>query len=205
VDPPGSWDGSRARPDQAAGTRRIINSTYLTLDGVVEEPHLWPSVGSDDTGMGEAIQTELLMACDAVLMGRHTYDGFAPVWPTRSGDPYSERINAIRKYVVSSTLADPQWNNTTIIDGDVVGAISELKRMPGMDIVQYGFGDVTALLLNHGLLDEIRLWLHPLFLGTARPGDLLFRECRPTGFELADATALRNGIIVLTYRNATPL
>jgi hypothetical protein len=84
--------------------RKIINSTYITLDGVIENPQDWPYGGADD-GAG-AIQTELLLACDALLMGRRTYEGFAPVWPTRSGDPYSDRINSRAKYVVSSTLRD---------------------------------------------------------------------------------------------------
>jgi dihydrofolate reductase len=87
--------------------RRIINSTYISLDGVVEAPHLWPSLGHGSDERGDEIQTELLLSCDALLMGRHTYDGFAPVWPTRSGDPASDHINAMSKYVASTTLKDP--------------------------------------------------------------------------------------------------
>ena len=131
--------------------RKIINSTYLSLDGVVEAPHLWPSHGGQSDERAGRIQTDLLLSCDAVLMGRHTYDGFAPVWPTRSGDPYSDRINAMRKYVVSTTLRDPDWNNTEVIDGDVAAAIARLKEEPGQDIVQYGYGEVTRLMLEHGL------------------------------------------------------
>jgi hypothetical protein len=101
--------------------RRIINSTYISLDGVVEAPHLWPSLGHGSDDRGDEIQTELLLSCDALLMGRHTYDGFAPVWPTRSGDPASDHINAMPKYVASTTLKDPEWNNTTVIEGDVGG------------------------------------------------------------------------------------
>jgi dihydrofolate reductase len=86
--------------------RRIINSTYVTLDGVIQNPQNWPSVGgfSDE---GNQVQTELLESCDAVLMGRRTYESFAPVWPARSGDPLSDRMNAVRKYVVATTLTDP--------------------------------------------------------------------------------------------------
>jgi dihydrofolate reductase len=99
--------------------RKIINSTYATLDGVIQDPQDWPELGSfSDTGY--AIQTELLLGCDAVLMGRHTYDGFVPVWTKRSGDPYSDHINAITKYVVSTTLTDPEWANTTVIDNDLL-------------------------------------------------------------------------------------
>ena len=96
--------------------RRIINSTYITLDGVIERPHEWPSIGSRGS-KGDEIQAELLLGCDALLMGRRTYEAFAPVWPTRSGDPVSEHINSMAKYVVSSTLSEPEWNNTYVIRG----------------------------------------------------------------------------------------
>ena len=186
--------------------RKIINSTYITLDGVVEAPHLWPSLGGPSDERADQIQADLLLSCDAVLMGRHTYDGFAPVWPTRSGDPVSDRINAMTKYAVSTTLKDPEWNNTHVIDGDVVGEIGRLKDAPGKDIVQYGFGSVSRLLLEHGLLDELRLWVHPLMLGRGKTSDLLFGAAAPAGFSLADTTPLRNGIVILNYEtNGTPL
>src|SRR5215213_6514193 len=95
--------------------RRIINSTYISLDGVVEQPHEWPTIERPSDERGGQIQTSLVMACDAVLMGRRTYDGFAPVWQTRSGDPLSDRMNTMPKYVVSTTLRDPDWANTTVI------------------------------------------------------------------------------------------
>ena len=129
---------------------KIINSTYITLDGVVEAPHLWPSSGREGDERAGQIQTGLLLTCDAVLMGRHTYDGFAPVWPTRSGDPMSDRINAMPKYVASTTLQDPEWNNTRVIAGDVAGEVARLKETLEGDIVQYGFGVVTRLLLAGG-------------------------------------------------------
>jgi dihydrofolate reductase len=137
--------------------RRIINSTYITLDGVVEGPHLWPSLGRGSDPRSDQIQTDLLLTCDALLMGRRTYDVFAPVWPTRSGDPASDHINAMRKYVVSTTLTDPEWQNTTVIDRDVVAEVERLKAADGKNIVQYGFGAVTRLLLERGMLDEGRL------------------------------------------------
>jgi dihydrofolate reductase len=129
--------------------RKIINSTYISLDGVVEGPHKWPSIERPSDGRGDEIQTDLLMACDAVLMGRRTYESFAPVWQARSGDPFSDRINAMSKYVVSKTLADPDWANTTVIADDVAKRIRELKEEPGQDIVQYGFGAVSTLLMEH--------------------------------------------------------
>jgi dihydrofolate reductase len=180
--------------------RRIINSTYISLDGVIQDPQDWPSNGIAGDGTGTKVQTDLLFACDAVLMGRHTYDGFAPVWMGRSGDPYSDRINSMAKYVVSSSLSDPEWANTTVIADDVVARIRELKDQPGQDIVQYGFGPVTFALLENGLLDELRLWVHPLFVGTAKESDLLFRPTVPAQFELVDTVALNTGIVILSYR-----
>ena len=179
--------------------RKIINSTYVSLDGVVEAPHLWPSLDRpSDERFGE-MQADLILSCDAVLMGRHTYDGFAPVWPTRSGDPVSDRINAIDKYVVSTTLKDPEWNNTHVIDGDVVAQLTRLKQAPGKDIVQYGYGVVSRLLLEHDMLDELRLWVHPLIVGAGSPSDLLFGAAPAVGFHLTGTTTLSNGIVILGY------
>lgn len=180
--------------------RRIINSTYITLDGVVEDPHLWPSLGRPSDERFGQIQTELLLACDALLMGRHTYDGFAAAWPTRSGDPMSDHINAMRKYVVSTTLTEPQWNNTHVIDGNVIAEVTRLKQAPGKDIVQYGYGAVSRLLLANDLLDELRLWVHPLILGAGKPRDLLFGESPAVGFALGDVTTLSDGTVLLSYR-----
>ncbi|MCW2864277.1 MAG: hypothetical protein JWP48_5985 [Actinoallomurus sp.] len=180
--------------------RKIVNSTYISLDGVIENPQNWPSLGvEDDSG---AIQTKLLLSCDAVLMGRRTYDGFAPAWAARSGDPYSDHINAMTKYVVSSTLRDPGWNNTTVIGDDPVAEITRLKERPGKDIVQYGFGRLSYTMLEHGLLDEIRLWVHPFFVRAGRPADLLFEEGTPARLELVGARPLASGIVILSYRPA---
>jgi dihydrofolate reductase len=179
--------------------RKIINSTYISLDGVIEGPHLWPSLGRPSDERFGRIQAELALSCDAMLMGRHTYDGFAPVWPTRSGDPVSDHFNAMRKYVVSTTLKDPEWNNTEVIDADVVAAITRLKQAPGRDIVQYGFGAVSRLLLEHGLLDELRLWVHPLIVGAGSPSDLMFGAVPAVGFHLTDTTTLSDGTVLLSY------
>jgi dihydrofolate reductase len=185
--------------------RKIINSTYISLDGVIEGPHLWPSLGRPSDERAAQIQTDLGLSCDAMLMGRHTYDGFAPVWPTRSGDRLSDHINAMPKYVVSTTLKDPEWNNTHVIDGDVAAEITRLKQAPGKNIVQYGFGVVSRLLLEHGLLDELRLWVHPLIVGAGRPSDLLFGAAPAVGFDLTDATPLSDGIVILSYETGETL
>jgi dihydrofolate reductase len=183
--------------------RRIVNSTYISLDGVVEQPHLWPTIERPSDERGGQIQTDLLLACDAVLMGRRTYEGFAPVWQTRSGDPYSDRINTMPKYVVSTTLRDPDWANTTVISSDVAERIRELKAQPGQDIVQYGFGAVSTLLMEHGLLDELRLWFHPLFVGKGTMDDVLFAKVPPTQLELVDSAVLASSMVILTYRLAS--
>lgn len=179
--------------------RKIINSTYISLDGVIEKPHQWPSPGgfSDE---GNAIQSELLLACDAVLMGRRTYDLFAPVWSTRSGDPLSDRMNSLPKYVVSSTLNDPEWNNSRVIRGDLVTEITRLKQEPGQDIVQYGFGSVSHSLVSQGLLDELRLWVHPFLARRGGPKDLIYRDGPLARFQLIDTRSLRSGTVILSYR-----
>jgi dihydrofolate reductase len=181
--------------------RKIINSTYISLDGVIERPHEWPSIGERGS-TGDRVQTELLLSCDALIMGRRTYEGFAPVWPTRSGDPASDHINSMPKYVVSSTLSDPEWNNTSVISGDPVPEIRRMKEASGEDIVQYGFGQLSHTLLEHRLLDELRLWVYPLFVGQSEPSELLNRSCPTAMFELADTTTLENGIVILSYRTA---
>jgi len=180
--------------------RRIINSTYISLDGVIQDPQDWPGNGIEPDGTGLKVQTDLLFACDAVLIGGHTYPGFAAAWMARSGDPYSDRINSMTKYVVSSTLRDPEWNNTSVISGDVVAEIRRLKEQPGQDIVEYGFGQLSYALLEHGLLNELRLWVHPLFVGQATHADLLFRPSATASLELAGTLALNTGIVILTYR-----
>lgn len=179
--------------------RRIINSTYVTLDGVIQNPQDWPSRGgfSDE---GSKVQTELLERCDAVLMGRHTYDGFAPVWSARSGDPLSDRMNALPKYVVSTTLTDPQWHNTTVIAHDPVEAIRDLKQQPGADIVQYGFGPVSHTLMGAGLLDELSLWVHPSSSEPARPANFSTAPGRPATSSSPTRPAHDSGVVILTYR-----
>ncbi|HEX6444206.1 MAG TPA: dihydrofolate reductase family protein [Streptosporangiales bacterium] len=179
--------------------RRIVNSTYVSLDGVIVDPQDWPSPPGEDDGTGTRIQTELILDCDAVLMGRGTYEAFASVWGGRSGDPYTDQINAITKYVVSTTLTDPSWANTVVIDSDPVGEIERLKAAPGKDIVQYGFGSLSHAMMRRGLIDELRLWVHPFFVGSGGPGHLLYRDGPQAVFGFAGAQPLTSGIVVLTY------
>jgi dihydrofolate reductase len=178
--------------------RKLVNSTYISLDGVIQDPQDWPSSDVDDD-RGTAIQTELLLGSDVQIMGRRTYEGFASVWPNRSGDPFSDHINAMRKLVFSRQVESPSWNNTTAIAGDPVAAVQSLKAEPGDDIVQYGFGHLAYQLMENGLLDELRLWVHPFFVGRGGPDDLLYRDTATTRLTLVDTIPLASGIVILVY------
>jgi dihydrofolate reductase len=179
--------------------RQLINSTYTTLDGVVEGPHLWPPLKAGTSAEGDTIQTHLLEASDIVLMGRRTYESFAPAWSSRGGDRFSDRINTMRKVVVSTTLTEPKWKNTEVIAGDVVGLVRDLKDEGGGHIVQYGFGEVSRLLLAHGLFDQLQLWIHPQLVGPSDVSDLLSRPGTAAAFDLVDTRVLSNGIVLATY------
>jgi dihydrofolate reductase len=182
--------------------RKIVNSTYISLDGVIERLDEWQPWIRPRGDKGDEIQTELLLSCDALIMGRRTYEVFAPIWPTRSGDPASDHINSMRKYVVSSTLRDPEWNNTSVLSSDPVQEIRRLKEAPGKDIVQYGFGQLSHTLMEQGLLDELRLWVHPVFAPKGEPDELIRRDGPGALFDLVDATSLQNGVVILSYRYA---
>jgi dihydrofolate reductase len=177
----------------------IINSTYITLDGVIEHPETWPAMGGFGPD-GNKIQTELVLGCSAMLMGRRTYESFATVWPTMSGDPLAEKMNSMPKYVASTTLRDPTWNNTHVIDGDLATSVERLKAESDGDIVQFGFGDVTRTLLAARLVDRLRLWLHPLIIGRHNPDDVLYSDAPTTRLNLDTTTPLDSGIVVLDYR-----
>jgi dihydrofolate reductase len=179
--------------------RKIINSTYITLDGAVEGPHLWPSLGDSAKAVSFDVQMELLNACDTILMGRRTYEVFAAAWPTRSGDSMADRMNAMQKSVVSTTLRNPTWNNSQVVSGDVE-KLRALKVQPGKDIVQYGLWQVSFTLLEHGLMDEVRLWVHPIILGKNGPQARHFLNCPPTQFDLVSSRALPNGIVIVNYQ-----
>ena len=143
--------------------RRIVNSTYVTLDGVVSEPQEWSLDYFD--AEAAAYGLEKLRASDALLMGRLTYEGFAAAWPERSGDEFSDRMNKMAKHVASTTLTAPTWNNSHVLEGDLVEAVRALKETDGGDILMYGYGTVAQQLVGHGLLDELHLWVHPVLHG----------------------------------------
>ena len=146
--------------------RRIINSTYVSLDGVIEHPEQWQFDYLDDAT--NKFESDQLFASDALLMGRRTYQSFAEAWPSQTG-PFADKINTMPKYVASTTLQQADWPDTTIINGDLVQEVTKLKQQPGNDILMYGFGPVAQTLLAHGLLDEVRLWVHPSSSAPAAP------------------------------------
>jgi dihydrofolate reductase len=175
--------------------RRIINSTYVSLDGdqgKLDEWHFehW----SDEVA---AYAQDLLFSSDALLMGRLTYEGFAPAWSSRAGqDDFADRMNAIDKYVVSSTLEKAEWNNTKILSREnAVEEISKLKQQPGRNILMYGFGPVAKMLLEHDLLEEVRFWVHPVLAGAGS----FNRDGFTTRFTLTDTKPFDTGVVVLTY------
>jgi dihydrofolate reductase len=178
--------------------RKLVNSTYVTLDGVIQDPQDWPSLGSFSEP-GDQIQTDLLLRCDAQIMGRKTYESFAMVWPTRGGNPFGDHINAMAKYVFSSQISDPAWENTTAVDSDPVAFVADLKQRDGGDIIHYGFGHLAHALMNAGLLDELRLWVHPFFVGTGNADDLIYQTGSTGTFTHADTITLGSGIIILIY------
>jgi dihydrofolate reductase len=178
--------------------RKIVNATFMTLDGDIQNMADWHFEYFGDDAIRAA--SEQLLESDALIMGRKTYDGFSAAWSARAGDDeFADRMNSIRKYVVSDSLQDPTWTNTTVINGDVVAQVRELKERDGANILQYGFGPVTALLLENGLLDEFRIWLHPVLSGKAKPADLLYRDLAQTKFTHTGTDVHSSGVVILTY------
>lgn len=177
--------------------RKIISSTYISLDGVIEEPQNWTfPYFDDDAG---ALAGELLAASDTLLMGRRTYESFVETWPGRDGD-FADKINTMRKYVVSTTLEKSDWDNTTVIKDNVVETIAALKQEPGEGIIMYGTGPVAYALMENGLLDELRLWIHPVIVGNAKPSDLLYRDTSQLEMSLVDTKTFGSGVTVLSLR-----
>jgi dihydrofolate reductase len=167
--------------------RKIINSAFVSLDGVTEDPRSWATFDPDS---GEEA-AEALQALGGMIMGRGTYEYFADVMPQQTG-PYADAINAIRKYVFSSTLESTDWNNSTIIrDDDVVAAVTKLKQEDGGDLMIYGYGRLSRTLLENHLVDEIRFSVHPVLVG------------QTFALKLIGTTPSPNGVVALTYEPAS--
>jgi dihydrofolate reductase len=179
---------------------RVVVSQFITLDGVVEDPG--GSEGHEHGGWafkfergpeGDKFKLDEVMAADALLLGRVTYEGFAAAWPSREGE-FADKFNGMTKYVVSRTLADPDWSNSTVIGGDVAGEVAKLRDGPGGDILVNGSVQLVRTLIDAGLVDELRLMVFPVVLGG---GKRLFGESGgSTAMRLVDTRPVGECVIL---------
>jgi dihydrofolate reductase len=188
--------------------RKIVVSQFVSLDGVIEDPVGMEGLGRgawssqvDSGADGGRYKVEEMLGSDAMLMGRATYDAYAAAWPARGGE-YADKINTMPKYVVSSTLENPDWNNTTVLCGDVPADVARLKEQPGGDILIHGSAQLVDTLIEHDLIDVWRLMVFPVVVGTGKrcfgdPGQSL-------PLTLTDCRAVGDGVVILTYGAARP-
>ena len=181
--------------------RRVVAVELVSLDGVMEAPEEWAfSYSSEEM---EEANASGMAASDAMLLGRVTYEGLAAFWPNQpGGTPMVDYINSVPKFVVSETLEEPLgWNNSALIKGkEFAEGVAELKRQPGKDITIIGSGALVRSLLRGGLLDELRLMVHPVVLGG---GKRLFEDgAQRMDLELFDSKSFATGVLDLTYRPA---
>jgi dihydrofolate reductase len=186
--------------------RKVVVTEFMTLDGVMEDPGGsegtehggWSFKFSDPEGM--RFKLDETMAFDALLLGRVTYEGFADAWPGRRDEAgFADKMNAMQKYVVSSTLTEATWENSEIVDGggDLPAAIAALKRQDGGDMLVAGSRRLVQALAAHDLVDEYRLMVHPIVLGS---GKQLFDGIEtPFTLRLTDSKVLSTGSLILTY------
>jgi dihydrofolate reductase len=177
--------------------RKVIVSTYVTLDGRVDGVRDW-AVPYDDDGAAK-YHTDLLMNSDGLLLGRKTYELFAAIWPSRSGElPYVDKLNSMAKYVASTTLEDLEWENSQLIEGDVAEGVAQLKQQPGQDLVMYGCHDLMHSLLERDLVDEYRILVQPVLLGKGRS---FFKDgAERVNLDLVDTAVIPSGVSILTYQ-----
>jgi len=180
---------------------KLVVSQFITLDGVVEDPG-----GSEDLDRGgwafkfdrgpdgDKFKLDELKASDSLLLGRVTYEGFADAWPSREGE-FADKFNTMPKYVVSTTMESADWNNSTIIKDDVAGQVAKLKAEPGGDILVNGSVQLVQTLIEHGLVDQLRLMVFPIALGT---GKRLFGEANDTtSFKLTETTPAGETLVLI--------
>src|SRR5215216_2148539 len=181
--------------------RKVVAWELVSLDGVMESPEKW-SIPIHNDEMAEA-QRAGMAAADAMLLGRVTYQEFASYWPYQNSadQPFTDYLNNIPKFVVSTTLKEPlEWQNSTLIKGDVAEEIARLKRQPGKDIGIVGSGVLVRSLLRDGLLDELTLMVHPVVLGS---GKRLFEDRSDArALMLASSRTFSTGVVSLAYRPA---
>ena len=188
---------------------KLVVSEFVSLDGVIEDPggsEGWERGGwafqFDRGPEGDKYKLDEVLEADAMLLGRRTYEGFAEAWPSRTDElGFADKMNSMPKYVVSTTLESPDWNNSTLIAGDVAEAVAELKRRRGGDLVVYGSAQLVQTLLEHDLVDELRLMVFPVVLGS---GKRLFRDAADTIAFRPVETKPAGSVAILTLERAEP-
>jgi dihydrofolate reductase len=183
---------------------RIVVTEFVSLDGVVEDPGGsesfkyggW-SFEFDRGPEGDAFKVEETRNSQALLLGRVTYEGFAEAWPSREGE-FADMFNSMPKYVVSSTLQAPEWTNSSVLEGDLVEEVKKLRERPDGDIVVHGSVQLAQALIANDLVDELRLMVFPVVLGT---GKRLFGDPgEKKKWKLADSKVVGDDVLVLTYQ-----
>jgi dihydrofolate reductase len=185
---------------------RIVVTEFMSLDGVIEDPggaedfkHSGWSFEISRGDEGDKFKLDETMSAEALLLGRVTYEGFAEAWPSREGE-FADKFNTMPKYVVSSTLEEPEWNNSTVLKGDVAEQVAKLKQEQDGDIVVHGSPRLVQTLVELDLVDELRLMVFPVVLGT---GKRLFGETSDKKpLQLVDSKVVGDGVAILTYEPA---
>jgi len=185
---------------------RIVVTEFVSLDGVMEAPgrgedfkHAGWTFEIDRGKEGDQFKLDEALNAEALLLGRGTYENFAAAWPSRAGQ-LADKLNRMPKYVISSTLEEAKWNNSTVLRGDVVKNISKLRQERGGDIVVHGSAQLVQTLIEHDLVDELRLMVFPVVLGT---GKRLFGDrSEKKRLRLADSKTVGDGIAILIYEPA---
>jgi dihydrofolate reductase len=185
---------------------RIVVTEFVSLDGVVEAPgggedfkHGGWSFEISRGDEGDKFKLDETLSSEALLLGRVTYEGFAAAWPTRDGE-FADKFNTMPKYFVSTTLEDPEWNNTTVLKGDVADEVGKLKQKQDGDIVVHGSPRLVQTLIEHDLVDEFRLMVFPVVLGS---GKRLFGETSDKKpLRLVDSKVVGDGVTILVYAPA---
>ncbi len=186
--------------------RKIIASEFITLDGIMEDPGGAEKFERGGWAFqfergpeGDKFKLDEVMDSEALLLGRVTYEGFASAWPSRTGE-FADKMNGMAKYVVSTTLQEPTWNNTRVIKQNIAEEVARLKSIPGADILIAGSGKLVNTLMQHDLIDEYRLMVYPVILGT---GKRLFNQTSDQrALKLVEVNAVGAGILILTYHPA---
>jgi len=174
--------------------RKLVESTYVSLDGMVSGARFWEAQSQFWGEEHEAYAWRLLEPAEALVLGRTTYDVFADSWPSRDGR-VADRLNEMPKYVASRSLTEPTWNSE-VLQGDVAEAVGRIKADGDGTLLKYGTGDVSRALIEGGQLDELHLWVYPFVAGEGEP---LLPGITTTHMDLAGVDEVGNGVVVLTY------